>query len=171
MSYLRLVAILTLWLCPSFAARNYCPPTGPVLPPPSIPAGFGCDLVSKLAKLNSTSPPWNFTTTSFSVEITSKEKTFLQYHYTAEVKSERGVQKVDTNTVYRVASISKAINVYLLLVQAPELLEQSIVKYVPELEDFEEYKDITFRMLASQLSGLWRGEGQLILQIVSSRIS
>lgn len=152
-----LAALLVL---PSVMATigGRCPPTGPTLPPPKVPADFNPSrLSSKLDSiLNASSLPWNISTTSFSVELTSQDDTFFAYHHTAPVKSDVGVKKVDTNTVYRVASITKVFNILTLLLRAPALLDTPVGQHVPELQGAELYEDVTLRMLASQMAGIPR---------------
>ncbi|KAI9172555.1 Beta-lactamase-like protein [Paramyrothecium foliicola] len=154
-------------LAPSFIALaaaadgtrgGHCPPTGPALPPPRVAPSF--DPLSLTQHLDSLlqngTVPWNVSTTSFSIELTSSEHSFFEYHQTAALRDPRAVGQVDSNTVYRVASIAKVFNVLLLLLNAHEDLEAPVSRYVPELQGLEAYEGITLRMLASQLSGLPR---------------
>lgn len=76
----------------------------------------------------------------------------------------------DTNTIYRIGSISKTIAAYLmmLLVQDGKIkLDDAVIKYVPELSTIntnnkDDVNHITFRQLASHTSGLAREPGDLI---------
>ncbi|KND87401.1 hypothetical protein TOPH_07951 [Tolypocladium ophioglossoides CBS 100239] len=54
---------------------------------------------------------WNVSTTSFSVELTSVNHTFFEYHHTAAVKNAKWANKVDSDTVYRIMSVTKSFNV------------------------------------------------------------
>lgn len=146
---------------------SLCPPTGPVFPKPRLPEDFGApDLRQAIENvLDGSYPTWNVSTTSFSVELTSSSATLFEYHHTAEIRSDKGVEKVDTDTVYRVASVTKIFNVLALLLNAPLLLDTAIGGYVPEL-DAGEYGEMTLRDLASNMAGLRReGRGKRFILI------
>jgi CubicO group peptidase (beta-lactamase class C family) len=156
-----LKAILTLPLTMASAIGGICPPAGPVLPPPAVPDNFSLPSVVSVIDDLLASPPtgvdWN--TTSFSIEVTSDVKTFFQYHYTAPVRNETGVSVIDTDTVYRVASVTKVFTVLALLIHAQDKLEDPITWHVPEISDHAVYQEISLRMLASQIAGVPR-EGE-----------
>lgn len=141
---------------------GHCPPTGPVLPPPIIAAKL--DPLHLSQKLDSIiqdgTVPWNVSTTSFSIELTSSDHSFFEYHHTATIRDPRGTKKVTSDTVYRVGSITKVFNVLPLLLSAPENLDTPVARYVPELKGIQEYEEITLRMLASQIAGVPR-DGEL----------
>ena len=141
----------------SSGALAYCPPSGPVLPPPSISSASLdlSSLQSKLGLLGSGPLTWNLTTSSFSIGITSRDATVFEFHHTAQVLDVTSTKKVDKDTVYRVASITKAITVLLNLLVAPSRLDDPIGKYVPEV-NVEGWADITLRKLASQMAGIPR---------------
>ncbi|KAJ6444019.1 beta-lactamase [Purpureocillium lavendulum] len=140
----------------STAVGGNCPPAGPVLPPPKYPAKFDPQkLSSKIdSLLKSPKTTWNVSTTSFSVELTSTDATLFEYHHTAAVKNASGVKTVDTDTVYRIMSVTKTVNVLALLLNAAHKLDTPIGDYVEELRGFAPYKDVTLRMLASQMAGV-----------------
>lgn len=142
------------WLPPADA---YCPPTGPVLPPPDMPSDgtLTATLNNALRKL-AKSGVWNTTTTSFSVELTSSKETLFSFHHTSPKLNSSGVDKVDGKTIYRVASVTKVFTTLALLLQYGINLDDSVIKYVPELSKIAWYKDVTLRMLASQISGVHR---------------
>lgn len=50
-----------------------------------------------------------------------------------EFRDPRGVQKVDSDTVFRLASLSKVFPVLGVLLQNGVSIEDSVTKYVPEL--------------------------------------
>lgn len=68
----------------------------------------------------------------------------------------------DSTTIYRIGSISKSFTAFLMmqLVQEGTLtLDEPIEKYLPEIRQVKDYSDstqITFRQLASHMSGLSR---------------
>ena len=149
--------MLKLILLAPLALAAHCPPTGPLLPPPSIPSAYDPGLHHKLdALVKNSSNSWNSSTNSFSVALTSTNGTFFEYHYTAPVRGEGGVTKIDGNTAYRIMSITKVFNVLTLMLNAPYSLDTSITKYVPELAGNKDYQDVTLRMLADQSAGVPR---------------
>lgn len=102
---------------------------------------------------------------SFSIEITSNTKTLWTHYHTARKRNETrpGVKQVDGDSLYRIASITKAFTVLALLHQqsAGNLsLDDPVNRYVSELAEPDSgdipWKDITLRSLASQLSGIPR---------------
>jgi len=104
-----------------------------------------------------------FDKTSFSVEVTSSRKTLWSSHHDARTQSDRGVRQVDGNSLYRIASITKAFTTLALLQQhaAGNLnVDSTIDEYIHELKEPQKgtipWKDITLRSLASQLSGIPR---------------
>jgi CubicO group peptidase (beta-lactamase class C family) len=106
-----------------------------------------------------------FATTSYSVEVTSSKETLWSSHHTARERNESriGMEVVDGNSVYRIASITKTFTTLGILQQhaAGNLsLDDPIEKYIAELQGHQSgnipWKDITLRTLASQLSGIPR---------------
>lgn len=111
--------------------------------------------------------------TSFSLQLYSlhDSEPIMTYHHTAPslASSEEGVTEVDSDTVYRIASISKALTVYTyLLATGDSSFNDPITKYVPELAEYAaiqnssdtlgtvDWDSITVGALASQLSGISR---------------
>jgi hypothetical protein len=135
-----------------------CPPTGPVFPPPIIPSTFTMPYVASEINrlLNSSSTSWNVSTTSFSVEITSADDTLLSLHQTAPIRNETGTDEVTTDTVYRIASITKVFATLQLLMHAGKHLDSPVTQFVPELQAVTHYENITLRMLASHVAGVPR---------------
>lgn len=140
------------------SALCLCPPSGPVLPVPPIPSNLDpSDLSSRIDEMiHGSAASWNISTTSFSVEITSPNETFFRYHHTTEVRHENGTDKVDTDIVYRVASVTKAFNVLTLVLNARNELDSPISQFIPELEGAEIYADVTLKILTGSLSGVAR---------------
>ena len=148
-----------LWLP---LASSYCPPTGPVLPPPKVSSDGNLtnSLAESLKDLMQSGNSWNASTNSFSVKVTSKEETLASFHHTADNLNKTGVSKVTSSSIYRVASVTKVFTVLALLLQENLNLDDPASKYVPELAKIEYYKGITLRMLASQLGGVPREGGK-----------
>jgi CubicO group peptidase (beta-lactamase class C family) len=97
---------------------------------------------------------------SFSIEVTSGDDTlWTNYHAAKQRDDERpGVARVDGNSQYRIASITKVFTTLGVLYQhaAGNLsLDGTIDKYISELTQPDSgklpWKDITLRSLASQL--------------------
>ncbi|EAW24644.1 serine hydrolase domain-containing protein [Aspergillus fischeri NRRL 181] len=110
----------------------------------------------------------NLNTTSYSIEITSSQSTLWSMFHTAKDKNltRPGVKRVDKNSRYRIASITKVFTVLGLLQQhaAGNLsLEDTVDKYIPQLRSSHHHRtpsiqwdQITLRSLASQFSGIPR---------------
>jgi CubicO group peptidase (beta-lactamase class C family) len=153
-----LCTILSLASATLAAVGGRCPPTGPVLPPPKIPGTLNFSSLKAEIDALTKNPalPWNMSTTSFSVEITSPDETLFSQHHTALVRNETGVKEVDADSVYRVFSITKVFTTLALLLNAPEHLDSLVVQFIPELRGYKQYEEITLRMLASHLAGVPR---------------
>ncbi len=106
-----------------------------------------------------------YSSTSFSIEVTSSQETLWSKHHTAKERnaSRPDIPEVNGDALYRIASITKTFTVLGILYQekAGNLsLDDSVSKYIKELRDPQNgtlpWKDITLRSLASQLSGIPR---------------
>ena len=94
--------------------------------------------------------------TALSVTVASAQGTLLDFHHTpAEFNKTAGsVTKVDSDTSFRIGSISKLFTVYaFLLVGGRKHWDTPVQQFVPELNGTG-WKDITLGALASQLSGI-----------------
>jgi CubicO group peptidase (beta-lactamase class C family) len=114
--------------------------------------------------------PIDASATSFSVDIFSMhDGPLFTFHYDALglSSSTEGVRKIDSNSIYRLGSISKLLTVYTFLAAVGDgAFHQPIIKYIPELEipkpedddliDYMDWNEITIGALASQLGGLPR---------------
>ena len=106
-----------------------------------------------------TSPEYN--TTSFSVQVTSTQSTLWSFYHTAldRNSSRPGAKEVQGDSAFRIASITKTFTTLALLQlhKAGKLaLDDPVINYLPELTGTLPWKDITLRILASQLSGIPR---------------
>ncbi|KAK2779996.1 putative beta-lactamase-like 1 [Onygenales sp. PD_12] len=150
--------VLTLLLFLHHSLAAYCPPTGPVLPPPTIPANFAAseltDTLTGLIK-NSQAYGWNASANSFSVSLTSADSTFFSYHHTAPLKNDSGVVEVAGDTIYRIASATKVFTVLAVLLEERIYLDDPIGKYVKELNG-SEWEEVTVRLLTNQLAAVPR---------------
>ncbi|KFZ03606.1 hypothetical protein V502_10808 [Pseudogymnoascus sp. VKM F-4520 (FW-2644)] len=109
--------------------------------------------------------------TSFSLQIYSvhEEEPLFTYHYDAPglANSTDGVKKIDSDSIYRLASVSKVLTVYTFLAAVGDVsFNEPITKYIPELAeyaaqhagadeiDFINWDSVTVGSLISQLSGI-----------------
>lgn len=111
-----------------------------------------------------------FDTSSFSIEVTTSTHSLWELHHTARDKDpERpGAEKVTGESVYRVASITKAFTVLAIIQQhvvGNLSIDDTIDQYLDLGGDIR-WSDITLRTVASQLSGIprdcktWRPGGK-----------
>lgn len=157
--------ILSL-LAPSVAAKCY--DVSPAFPVPSWSdgrKGFEPALKKIRSRLDALMAQPKYDKCSFSMEVTSTTETLLAGYHTAKIQNETrpGDTKVDWDSQYRIASITKVFTTLGVLYQhqAGNLsLDDPITKYIAELSEDDgndlPWKDITLRILASQLSGIPR---------------
>ncbi|KAI1100935.1 beta-lactamase/transpeptidase-like protein [Jackrogersella minutella] len=111
---------------------------------------------------------------SYSIEVFSadEEEPLWSHHWTApnlKTLNSTGVHKVDGNTVYRLASVTKVVTILTFLAEVGDgLWNEPITKYIPEIKALvagadnshsistPDWDSITIGSLASQLSGLVR---------------
>ncbi|PGH30641.1 hypothetical protein GX50_06593 [[Emmonsia] crescens] len=137
-------SILTLLLlCKSLYAAD-CPLNGPTFPPPRGLSRSSTwkraidDFESNLKDLLRQSTDLDANTTSFSINIFSSHEDKLLYEYHHDAPGLKGSiaagQKLNGDTMYRIASISKAMTVYTFLVEAGfKYFHEPIAKFVPEI--------------------------------------
>lgn len=114
--------------------------------------------------------------TSFSIDVYSRyspQQSLFTYHFSAPSldQSGEGVTHVDSNSIYRIASITKVLTTYAFLIHAGfGAFNDPITKYVPEVAaaanadaaahtsaiDAVSWEDVTLGALASQLGGVPR---------------
>jgi Beta-lactamase len=117
-------------------ALTLYPPTGLVIPPPSILQSLDLSNLTKILNdisINSTTVEWNPSTTPFSIEMKSVNSTLFTYHHTAPLRNASGTQRVDGDTIFRVGSVTKVFTVLVALQERSMRLEDLITKYVKEL--------------------------------------
>ena len=164
--YMYLFALVGSLLIRSIYARCYDP--SPAFPPPDFSRdskGLKWTLAHIEKSLEQAVSDKIFAASSYSVEITSSKETLWSSHHTARDRNESriGTKVVNSDSVYRIASITKTFTTLGILQQhaAGNLsLDDPIQKYIAELQGPEggniPWKDITLRTLASQLSGIPR---------------
>lgn len=157
-------------LCAPFPP--YLPISGPLIGSPAIVAAAD-NFTATIAETIETYAIGDSNDTSFSVDFYSLHdgSSLFNYHYTGinQQNATQGVTKVDSNTIYRIGSISKVFTVYTYLANVGDVSwNQPITKYVPELAEAAQssendspvdafrWEDITIGALASQLGGVPR---------------
>lgn len=148
----------------SAATASICPMLGPVFPVPkelSTSAAFLDTLKAIQGKIddafatgNTTHGPVNPADT-YSIQIfsTASEKLLLDYHHRGPAVL--GNRTVDGDSIYRIASTSKLVTVYLLLLEAGEaIFDDKVTKYIPEFAGVSEWDDITVGSLAGYMGGI-----------------
>jgi len=169
------IALWLIWSGLLLSARASCYEPAPAFPVPlwshgktSLASAFA-EIKVKLQRITNED---RYDTTSFSVEVTSNTETLWSHFHTAKKRNETrpGTSKVDGDSVYRIASITKLFTTLAVLYQheAGNLsLDDPINKYVSGLEGELPWKDITLRILASQLSGIPRefAQGDLLNEL------
>lgn len=112
---------------------------------------------------------YTFSVGAFSIfDAQAAEK--LQYHHTGRdvETSNTGVTRVDGDSIYRIASITKAFTVYLTLIEVgSRYWDTPITEFVPELAKYSnntasdalnvvDWKSVTLGALAGQIAGIPR---------------
>ncbi|KAM7197442.1 Beta-lactamase/transpeptidase-like protein [Naviculisporaceae sp. PSN 640] len=123
------------------AARDgHCPPLGAVLPVPTKPSGepaVQSAVAAFIAMMDETaqSAPLNSSAMAIGVKSIHEKTPLLEWTLTPPEKfsDPRGVQEVDFDTVFRIASLSKVFPVLGVLLQNGVSTEDPVTKYVPEL--------------------------------------
>lgn len=160
-------------------AKSNCPLYGPLFPHPTnlgqdagikgVAAILDNVFIQHIDGDNSTGSE-NF---SYAVEVFSgsEDKPLWSHYWTApnlKTLNSTGVSKVDTNTVFRIGSVTKIFNVLAFLAAVGDgIWNDPVTKYLPELEEIAskaaggpiystDWEAITVGSLASQMSGLIR---------------
>lgn len=127
----------------TYASIGACYAPGPAFPIPKIDASLFesyqltkkfDSLISKI--LDSPSASWSPENTSFAIQLTSRSETLWSSYYTASKLgnyTDGNPTPVSGDTAFRIASISKSFTVYGILLENGIGLEDSIRKYIPEL--------------------------------------
>lgn len=163
-----LVGLSTVGLA---AAKCYDP--SPAFPVPLWQTGAkdlepAFDRITK--RLQHLAADGKYNTSSFSIEVTSNTDTLWSHYHTARIHNATrpGDTHVDGASTYRIASITKTFTTLGILYQhaAGNLsLDDPVSHYIADFADPDSngdipWKDITLRIMASQLSGIPREMGQ-----------
>lgn len=151
----------------------YCPIKGQQFP---VPTTLGQERIwQQAAKVitdtlnrNLTQTPYNETTFSIGVFSTTDEGLLYEYHHCDHTvaKSKFGANKANADSIYRIASISKLLTIYLWLIRdGDRRLSDPIIEHIPELATFDaseveyalpDWNEITVGDLMSFLAGVGR---------------
>ncbi|KAI5859265.1 beta-lactamase/transpeptidase-like protein [Durotheca rogersii] len=151
------------------ALHGHCPPLGAVLPAPTRPSAHVsvqaavADVTNTLRNLT---VGLDATGISIAVKSIHEADPLLELHHTPALLNTNGTAAIDSQSVYRVGSISKIFAVLALLQQSHVRWDDLITDYVPELLELrgetDEINDITtvcwnevtLGSLASHMSGI-----------------
>jgi hypothetical protein len=157
----------------SVAAAGFCPFLGPVFPSPKS-LSTNQQFLGSLSKLQSTiQDAFSRANTShgrinpndtYSIQIfsTTDEAPLLDFH-------RRGIDLVgnstlDGDSIYRIASTTKLITVYLLLLEAGNgIFNDAVTHYLPELAGKGSWDEITVGALAGYMADIV-SDGELPLR-------
>ena len=157
----------------TIAASGACPPSGAVLPFLRHPSqntrvrSASADLVDSFEHQFTA---YYTTFISIGVESIHDHGRLLDVHHTPSIFNVLGTARADSDTVYRVGSISKVFTVLTVLLQHEKIgLDAPVTDYLPELlqlatscEDKStdikaiRWTEVTIGALASQLAGIPR---------------
>lgn len=163
-----LLALATLPACLAATNPLHCPPLGAVLPAPHSPstndkvkqAVQGLD--QAMGKLTAS---LNFSAMSISVKSVHEKAKLFSKSYTPPTVDARSATKIDSDTVFRVGSVSKLFTMLGVLKLPGIDLNDPVTKFMPELKEVQQmaeadglsqftWDDVTLGALASHLSGM-----------------
>jgi CubicO group peptidase (beta-lactamase class C family) len=145
------------------AATGYCPPLGPVFPAAkslSTSASFKSDLEKLQATLqdafssgNTSYGPVNPNDT-YSIQIFSARDARPLMDFSHRGTGVEDNKEVTGDSIFGIASTTKLITVYLLLLEAGDgIWAEKVTKYLPELASKGYWDDITVGALAGYVGG------------------
>ncbi|KAJ4201207.1 hypothetical protein NW767_006859 [Fusarium falciforme] len=165
-----LLPLVLMLVGDGLAAKNHhCPPLGPVLPAPTSPSTS--DAVKTAVKtltegLKALTGSFNNTAVSIGMVSLHEDEPILNLHHTPTNLDARGVKEVDTDTVYRIGSVSKAFTVLAALKLSGVRMDDAVTKYLPQLRKLGKQQDeknnitvvdwdrISLQALASHMGGI-----------------
>ncbi|KAI1119724.1 beta-lactamase/transpeptidase-like protein [Nemania abortiva] len=121
----------------AIAARDgLCPPLGPVLPVPISPSNHDSVQAAIQAvtdKFQNLTASYSTTGISIAVKSIHEMSPMLELHHTPPIRDNTSTAVINSETIYRIGSISKLFAVLSVLAQGHINLDDPITKYVPEL--------------------------------------
>ncbi|KUJ08209.1 beta-lactamase/transpeptidase-like protein [Mollisia scopiformis] len=170
-----LYAFLGLQVLPALAFQN-CPLLGRDFPLPKQLSNSSAIRNASLMLKNTLDASLNNGTlasnaSSFSIEIFSthqNDSLFTYHHSSPLLQSSDGVKTIDSDSIYRVGSISKLFTAYLFLIESGDIhFNDPITNFVPELANAPswstqdslnvvDWEAVTIGELASHMGGIAR---------------
>ncbi|KAF5025719.1 hypothetical protein F66182_2186 [Fusarium sp. NRRL 66182] len=160
----------TVYIGTSIAARGgHCPPLGPVLPAPLRPGSHSsveAAVASIQQKLEDTTSAWNLSSLVVAIKSAHEDDYLLEFANTPPEVDPRGVESVDSDTLFRMASLSKVFPVLALLKLHRVNFDDPVTKYLPELRSLNkqarkqdavwavDWDEVTIGALASHIGGI-----------------
>ncbi|KAK8872864.1 Beta-lactamase 2 [Apiospora arundinis] len=171
---LHVVAAAFIWAAISgvttAVSLGPCPPLGPVLPAPVKPSAdpdVQAAVKSFESSLTALTAGYNASAVSVAVKSIHEDHPFFNFQYTPPHLNTSGTHKVDADTVYRIASISKLYTVLGVLLLDGVRMDDPVTKYLPQLRNLKrepgepvneittpDWDEITLGSLASHQSGI-----------------
>ncbi|KAI2629983.1 beta-lactamase/transpeptidase-like protein [Hypoxylon sp. NC1633] len=151
------------------ALNGHCPPLGPVLPAPTKPATHESvqqAIRSITSVFQNITADLDSTGISIAVKSIHESGPLLELHHTPTTLNPNGTRIINSETIYRLGSISKIFAVLSVLQQDHVKLDDHVADYVPELLHLKgetdevndvttvRWKDVTLGSLASHMSGV-----------------
>ncbi|KAI1760639.1 beta-lactamase/transpeptidase-like protein [Hypoxylon sp. FL1150] len=152
------------------ALGGHFPPLGPVLPAPTHPTAHEAvhsAVANITAAFRDLTAELDATGVSVAVKSIHEAAPLLELHHTPAQLNTNGTTTIDSQTVYRLGSISKIFAALSLLQQKQVGWDDPIIHYVPELlqlkgktgEEISDittvrWSDVTVGSLASHMSGI-----------------
>lgn len=158
----NILPLLLLCLYLVTYVRSACEPETPFPPPVLSTQSLQDTFTSVHSSLNESIAQGIFNTTSFSLEISSSQKTLFSLYHASNTPNAEGTTLVDGSSVYRIASNTKVFTALAILQQQSKgalSLDDAVIKYVPDLlqnatSSRIAWETITLRTLMAHLSGI-----------------
>ncbi|KAI0197845.1 beta-lactamase/transpeptidase-like protein [Astrocystis sublimbata] len=167
---LPLGALLLLGNTAHAARDGHCPPLGPVLPAPTSPSrhdSVQAAIKTVTDRFHSATAAFNTTGISVAVRSIHESSPMLELHHTPAIRDNSSTTQIDSDTIYRIGSISKIFAVLSVLTHGRMQLEDPITKWVPELRQIRReakpvanditavhWDEVTVGSLTSHMSGI-----------------
>ncbi|KAI1370627.1 beta-lactamase/transpeptidase-like protein [Hypoxylon crocopeplum] len=151
------------------ALDGHCPPLGPVIPAPINPSAHESvrqAIANVTDVFQNLTAEFDSTGISIAVKSIHEADPLLELHHTPVTLNPNGTTTIDSQTVYRLGSISKIFAVLALLQQSQVKMDDNVVDYVPELLQLKgetdevnditavRWNEVTLGSLASHMSGI-----------------
>ena len=94
---------------------------------------------------------------SIGVKSIHDDEQLFSYHFTPPLRSGIGTNEIDEQTIYRVGSVSKLFPALAILQNPFIKMDDSVVKYIPDLADSKgamDWEEVTIGAMMEHLSGI-----------------